>query len=887
MHANLKSVQLRHMSGQVVRQITKDMDDKIAKLPNNTEAIKSIVDSKISMIDTLGVSELTVNKNIKTGSIDVGGKTLVVNSEQASLDVGGNSLMINASTGSVFNTKLTSNAEMVTNDMFAFDRSNSIGVEHTVVMDKERIQFNDKVGIASGGLDVTGGNALFGSDVKVNGTLKATGAVDSTRHTTTTGETTTPTMTFSQGSIELHKPLMQSYSDTDIPLELRSKDVKSMVKVSDNAVKMGYPSGASEISVEYTGVTVSGGYGKNTTVFGNMFLNQSIYDGPNDVDELSSGKLTCTGVVVKAYDDNDMVLHSSIGVYQTEFRACYRDALFMYNGVKELNPISENTGSNTNLATAYTLHNKSADNNDVWETTQFISKRLLKIGDTFKISRYTDSRGASKMGMYTKHTSSDFVHGPRPLIADLDQYPFEEDDVYTVNGLKTVSVPVLDLNGVLSGSDTDRHVLTSYAAVSLSSLNGVGGEKWIHNPAKNCVKVTSTGDQLIMTDINTSEPFTGIFLGEEYDFDLSDVSLENYDQLHFTKYMNSNISSVTGVTHSCMRFATTDDGLNVGLSVVDSVMIDPNSREVTLMPITPGLDGSITSIFVNQYYITQSNRVYCYMVNKTNQVTLTTTDSYELVVNVAGNAESKVDMIENFMIAESHDKIDVRVSYLLDSNKWVINEDISNTDSVIVFKEFEIPSEVKFVGAQDGGTPGAQDLSITFSKRISKKSMFMVSVEFNINILCVSQYLGCWYKDIYHSLKDSGEHDTRPIPKKYKPFVNFGYYVEESSLVDGVYTVTKEWMPSFRKVTFQQENKTIFQDFDVENYWVDNVYLREKLANVNEETTFSKNFNWVHIPSNNDVVRLRFYPAIQFMGVGLKLQENSNDIFMSISECRR
>ena len=86
----------------------------------------------------------------------------------------------------------------------------------------------------------------------------------------------------------------------------------------------------------------------------------------------------------------------------------------------------------------------------------------------------------------------------------------------------------------------------------------------------------------------------------------------------------------------------------------------------------------------------------------------------------------------------------------------------------------------------------------------------------------------------------------RPVPLKYQPFIKFGFYVDEHSLVNETDTVTKAWTPFLREMTFQQDNKRIFEDFDVEQYWVDNVYLREKLANVLEGTNFSNVDNWAY-----------------------------------------
>ena len=395
MHANLKSVQLRHMSGQVFKQIAKDVDDKIAKIPVSADAIGSIVDHKMSNIESLGVKDLTVNAKMNASSLDVGGQTLVVDATNESLDLGGQSLLIHPHGGSTFNTKLTSKAELLANDMFAFDRSTTLGTEHVVVMDKDRIQFNDTVGIASGGLDVTGGDASFNSDVKVVGTLKATGSLDSTTHTTTSGSTTTPTMTFSQGSIEMHKPITQSGGLANQPLELRSNDARSSVKVSDSGVKIDYPSGASEISVEYTGVTVSGGYSKNTTVFGNLYVNPSVYDSAGALGNAVSGKIECTGVAIKPDNDIPRALESSIGMYQSKYKASIANPLFFYNGVEELNPISENIG-NTHLATTYKLHDKLDDNSDIWETTQFLSKRLLAVNDTLLIKYVTSTSSSLK-----------------------------------------------------------------------------------------------------------------------------------------------------------------------------------------------------------------------------------------------------------------------------------------------------------------------------------------------------------------------------------------------------------------------------------------------------------------------------------------------------------
>ena len=82
-------------------------------------------------------------------------------------------------------------------------------------------------------------------------------------------------------------------------------------------MKMAYPSSGSEIAVEYGGVTVSGGYGKNTTVFGNLYVNQSVYDATNASGDAISGRLTCNGVSIKPEDDNEIFVERSIGVYQS------------------------------------------------------------------------------------------------------------------------------------------------------------------------------------------------------------------------------------------------------------------------------------------------------------------------------------------------------------------------------------------------------------------------------------------------------------------------------------------------------------------------------------------------------------------------------------------
>ena len=78
---------------------------------------------------------------------------------------------------------------------------------------------------------------------------------------------------------------------------------------------------------------------------------------------------------------------------------------------------------------------------------------------------------------------------------------------------------------------------------------------------------------------------------------------------------------------------------------------------------------------------------------------MTSTNSRELTVKVAGSVDRKVDMIENFMISESHEKRDSRKSYKKESNplQWVVNTDIASSDTVMVFKEFEIPSDVQLM----------------------------------------------------------------------------------------------------------------------------------------------------------------------------------------------
>ena len=861
------------MSGSAMKRINRDMDDKIAKLPTTVDSIGSIVNDKMSKITSIGVKDINVESKMNASSMDVGDKTLVVDSENSSLGFGGRSLNVNPTSGSTFETSITSKAELLTSHKFAFDRDTVLNADHVVVMDEDRIEFNDKVKIRSGGLDVTGGDALFDSDVNVVGNLK-TGTLDSTRHTTTTGVITTPTISFSQSSIEMHKPIIQS-SD-ELPLELRSKDIKSRVQVSDTSVRMDYPSSASEIIVEYGGVTVSGGYGKNTNVFGNLFVNGSVHDNVNASGDALSGKVICNGVTIKPENDTERDVLSSVGVYQTKYRMSKMGSVFVYNGVKELNPISENK-SIRSISSEYKLYDKNDDNSNLWETTQFLSKRLLNINDVISINDYNDDDGTLKKGVFVVGSSG--LSGVYTLIAESKYHPFE-NETYRVVSKKTVSVELLMPDG--SSDPQGGHKLVAFVKIRKVVGGSDSDEKWIYNPAQNKVIVSLSPDSggLILRDVFTGELLNTIYMGEEYEFDTSSKSLNEYDRLHFTKYVGSNIEYITGVCSGCLSIAKNSEGWNVGYSAKGSVLISEETNEVTIIPIACGKEGSMTGLFVNRMFMINSQTLYCYLIKKTGRIDqLDMTDPTSLNVKVT-SVTNKLATLANFIIPESHERISVRPSYFIEDGRWKFNDSI--TDSVIVYGVFDIPTEIKFTRLVDDGDirdVDVDDLTIQYTFRTSVMSQYMITIAIHLNILGVSQYNGCWYKDIYHA---TGTMSSRNVPRKYKPMLSVGYYVRDYYKNGTI----SEWRSNFKKIPCVGGDylKTSVTNFDIENYWLNNVYLQEKESDINEGSEISYTYSTVYNPSNGDIIGMDFYPAIRIMGVAIELQKSDGDIFMKIAE---
>ena len=215
LHANFKSAQLRRIDGAAVGKITKHFEERVATIPNNDTKIKDIVHTTVlhnmSHLETIGVKDLTVDRKITASAMDVGGD-FKVGGTTSSVELGGSGISVNPANGSTFSTKLTSKAELLANDVFAFDRTNAIDSKHVVLMDQTHLQFNDRVEITHGGLDVTAGNSTFSGDVRVEGTLRAAGELVSASHATTVGNSTSTNLNFSLHTIDVHKPLVQSAS---------------------------------------------------------------------------------------------------------------------------------------------------------------------------------------------------------------------------------------------------------------------------------------------------------------------------------------------------------------------------------------------------------------------------------------------------------------------------------------------------------------------------------------------------------------------------------------------------------------------------------------------------------------------------------------------------
>lgn len=562
----------------------------------------------------------------------------------------------------------------------------------------------------------------------------------------------------------------------------------------------------------------------------------------------------------------------------TIFKISEQNVKYVYNGVKNANPISFNEES---------VQTRTTDLNiGVIETTQFQSKRLLQENDWI----YVDS-DTNQFWKISPDSANSPPNTPgHPLIYN-GQLPGSGEIIgkIQIKHCEIQPVPLYLPNGNV---DQSKQLLLSIVSLDISN------EIWIVNPPYYSVYVKITHQtplllpQLVLLNPDTGDYLENFILGNEYTFDLSDPSLINFQLLDINSHIGINSlyeKQLTGISYGVFPLHSNQQDLNsfIGYQFNSNhIQINSQTNEMTLNPIDPGIIGSEVSWFINENYITKLSKADSHLeflatVQHKNDKSI----QFSVNVNIIGNTNSNTNS-DPFQI---HKTIKLNTNYkpeyiwFHEQNRWVVNDSAS---PLLFDYVYDIPSKIVFDSLHPIVT---QNLVLEINppepthNRPSSTLNVILYFQSKIFIHMVSQYIGNFYLNPFFALPDSDivNSDSRHyIPTNYKPFITVGIcwklQSESQWIFDSKYTKT-----TILDNIFKSYRGGAYHDGNFGGYHPQggHFYFTNNIVHFIENTFHSENFHFHFSTTANQAIQ--FCPFIEFMGMVLRLHANIGEFTLS------